>query len=98
MPTAFTGDAPYCFSNSLRMTLLGSGAAPDTVPESGFLECLTGMPFGKTYLPEQRRFWPAAPGFSPAPCSGLELAIEAFGWRSDAWDASGSASPVAGAP
>ena len=31
MPTAFTGNAAYCFSNSLHMTLLGSGAAPGTV-------------------------------------------------------------------
>ena len=25
MPTAFTGNEAYCFSNSLHMTLLGSG-------------------------------------------------------------------------
>ena len=28
MLTAFTGNAAYCFSNGLHMTLLGSGAAP----------------------------------------------------------------------
>jgi hypothetical protein len=91
MPTAFTGNGAYCFSNSLHMTLLGSGAAPGAVPEPGFLECLTGMPFGKTYLPERRTFWPSAPGFSPERGGGLDAAIATLGWRCERWDAGGDA-------
>jgi hypothetical protein len=96
MPTAFTGNAAYCFSNSLHMTLLGSGAAPGTVPEPGFLECLTGMPFGKTYLPARRTFWPSAPGFSPEQGGGLDAAIATLGWSCEAWFASGTGADAAG--
>jgi hypothetical protein len=96
MPTAFTGNAAYCFSNSLHMTLLGSGAAPGAVPESGFLECLTGMPFGKTYLPARRTFWPSAPAFSPERGDGLAVAIETLGWRCETWYAGGTAADAAG--
>jgi hypothetical protein len=91
MATAFTGNAAYCFSNGLHMALLGSGARPDTVPEPGFLECLTGMPFGKTYLPARRRFWPSAPGFSPEQGGGLAAAIESLGWCCNTWYAAGDA-------
>lgn len=95
MLTAFTGNAAYCFSNGLHMTLLGSGAAPGTVPEPGFLECLTGMPFGKTYLPKRRTFWPSAPGFSPEQGGGLDAAIRTLGWTCETWFADG-AGPDAG--
>jgi hypothetical protein len=96
MPTAFTGNAAYCFSNSLHMTLLGSEAAPGTVPEPGFLECLTGMPFGKTYIPARRTLWPSAPGFSPEQGGGLDAAIATLGWSCEAWYASGTAADAAG--
>ena len=95
MLTAFTGNAAYCFSNGLHMTLLGSGAAPGTVPEPGFLECLTGMPFGKSYLPKRRTFWPSAPGFSPEQGGGLDAAIRTLGWTCETWYADGAA-PDAG--
>jgi hypothetical protein len=94
-PTAFTGNAAYCFSNSLHMTLLGSGADSGAVPEPGFLECLTGMPFGKTYLPERRRFWPSAPGFGTEQGGGLEVAIRTLGWRCETWYAGEAAADAA---
>jgi pimeloyl-ACP methyl ester carboxylesterase len=72
---AFAGNAAYCFSKSLRMTLRGAGAAPGTVPEPGSLECLTGMPFGKTSLPERRTFWPSAPVFGPDQCETLRAGL-----------------------
>src|SRR5262249_12813548 len=71
------------------------------VPGPGFLECLTGMPFGKTYLPERRRFWPSAPGFSPEQGGGLDGAIATLGWTCETWCAavpaadSGAAAPEA---
>ena len=46
----YIGSGDYCYANSLYMSLLGSGANPDILPSPGFLECLTTMPFGNTYL------------------------------------------------
>src|SRR5579884_1109760 len=38
------------------MSLLASGAPPESLPSIGFLECLTTLPFGYTYLKEAELF------------------------------------------
>lgn len=84
-PVRYTGKSEYCYSNSLNMVL--SAVAPDdwTVPDPGFLECLTTMPFGETFLDLK-----GGPLFfcSPAvvnPESGLDRAVSALGWKCDVW-------------
>lgn len=72
----YVGSGDYCYVNSLYMSLLGSGAAPDQVPSPGFLECLTTMPFGNTYLTGPRLFLFDA--FDPH--QGLTRVIETLGW------------------
>ena len=74
----YTGNANYCYSNSLHMSLLSVGA--QEVPEPGFLECLTTMPFGNMYM--DLKSGPLV-FFSPNtrnPDEGLTLAIETLGW------------------
>jgi len=39
------------------MSLLGSGVNLDNLPSPGFLECLTTMPFGNTYINAARLFF-----------------------------------------
>ena len=54
----YTGKSEYCYSSSLHMcyssslhmSLAGAGAKVRDLPEVGFLECLTTMPFGTMYL------------------------------------------------
>jgi hypothetical protein len=72
----YVGSGDYCYVNSLYMSLLGGGEAPDQVPSPGFLECLTTMPFGNTYLTGPRLFLFDA--FDPH--QGLTRAIETLGW------------------
>ena len=72
----YVGSGDYCFSNSLHMSLLGSGAPPESLPSTGFLECLTTMPFGYTYLKEAELFFFSGPN----PDLGLTRAIETLGW------------------
>ena len=72
---AYVGSGDYCFSNSLHMSLLGSGAPPESLPSTGFLECLTAMPFGYTYLKEAELFFFSGPN----PDQGLTRAIETLG-------------------
>src|ERR1700730_13792403 len=72
----YTGSGDYCFANSLHMSLLGSGAQASSVPETGFLECLTVMPFGYTYFKEAELFFFSGPN----PDLGLTRAIETLEW------------------
>lgn len=72
----YVGSGDYCYSNSLHMSLLGSGASPDHLPSPSFLECLTTMPFGNTYLNEATLFF--FDGLDPH--QGLTRAIETLGW------------------
>lgn len=72
----YVGSGDYCYANSLHMSLLGSRANPDTLPSPGFLECLTTMPFGNTYITGARLFF--FDGLDPH--RGLTLAIETLGW------------------
>ena len=84
MVAAYTGNGAYCFTNALHMSLLAAGADPLTLPEPWFIECLTAMPFGRVFQPDGPRFAISAPGWS-LDGQALPLAIEALGWRSDAW-------------
>ena len=72
----YVGSGEYCYANSLHMSLLGSGANPDTLPAPGFLECLTTMPFGNTYLTGPQLFF--FDGLDPH--QGLTRAIATLGW------------------
>jgi hypothetical protein len=72
----YIGSGDYCFSNSLYMSLLGSGAHASSLPETSFLECLTTMPFGYTYFKEAELFFFSGPN----PDLGLTRAIETLGW------------------
>ena len=72
----YIGSGDYCFSNSLHMSLLGSGAQASSLPETGFLECLTTMPFGYTYFKEAELFFFSGPN----PDLGLTRAIQTLGW------------------
>jgi hypothetical protein len=46
IPSIGSGD--YCFANSLHMSLAAGGAPVESLPSTGFLECLTTLPFGYT--------------------------------------------------
>ena len=50
--TAYTGNGPYCYSNSLHMCLTQAGMP--AVPPVSLLECMTGMPFGRLAEIESR--------------------------------------------
>src|SRR2546430_9005699 len=58
------------------MSLLASGAPAESLPSTGFRECLTTMPFGYTYLKEADLFFFGGPN----PDLGLTRAIETLGW------------------
>lgn len=80
MTHSYVGNGSYCYANSLFMSLPGAGAASREVPEPGFLECLTTMPFGNTYV---RRAGEPIAFFSPPthnPDDGLTLALATLGW------------------
>jgi hypothetical protein len=82
---SYTGNGAYCYANSLHMSLSGSGADPRDLPDPGFLECLTGGPFGKLYL----RLEDGPLVFFSSPISdpdlGLKRAIELLGWECQEW-------------
>ncbi len=73
----YVGSGDYCFANSLHMSLLGSGAPPESLPSTGFLECLTTLPFGYTYLKDADLFYFSGPN----PDRGLTHALETLGWE-----------------
>ena len=72
----YIGSGDYCFANSLHMSLLGSGAPAESLPSTGFLECLTILPFGYTYLKDADLFFFSGPN----PDLGLTRAIETLEW------------------
>jgi hypothetical protein len=82
---SYTGNSAYCYANSLHMSLSSSGADPKDLPAPGFLECLTGGPFGKLYL----RLENGPLVFFSSPISdpdlGLKRAIELLGWECQEW-------------
>lgn len=81
MRASYTGSGPYCYSDSLHMCLREAGAGAEDLPETGFLECLTTLPFGNTY----RRAEDPAEGpqvfFDGCdPDRGLRRTMDALGW------------------
>jgi hypothetical protein len=80
MHSFYSGNSAYCFSNSLRMCLHAAGIAD--LPEVGQIECMTGMPFGATFLQfEEPLFFPDATD----PDEGLTRAIATLGWACETW-------------
>jgi hypothetical protein len=74
---SYTGNGAYCYANSIHMGL--SAAGMTGLPEVGFLECLTTMPFGKLNMGGE--FYPS--GQLVEPDIGLTKALEALGWTCD---------------
>ncbi|WP_273841680.1 hypothetical protein [Rubrobacter calidifluminis] len=83
MGVIYTGNGTYCYSDSLHMSLLASGADKRELPGPGFLECLTTMPFGNTYLRLEEG--PLVFFSGPDPDRGLRRALGALGWSCDEW-------------
>ncbi|MBX5455357.1 MAG: hypothetical protein IRZ31_00525 [Thermogemmatispora sp.] len=88
----YWGNSDYCYAHSLAMALQAAGAERDWLPEPGFLECLTTLPFGKLYLE-----LPTGPQvfFSNAavnPNQGISLALKTLGWSCQEWPPSDAAS------
>jgi predicted double-glycine peptidase len=77
----FVGNGYYCFTNSLYMVLEGSNAV--NLPGTYFIECLTTMPFGNTYLALEDNPLIFFSGSNIDPDKGLSLAIEALGWEAE---------------
>ena len=78
MATAYTGNGPYCYSNSLHMCLTQAGMA--AVPPVGLLECMTGMPFGASFLALDVPLFFPSPGAGTNPDRGLTRALDTMGW------------------
>lgn len=82
MIQSYSGNSAYCFSNSLRMCLAESGA--DDLPEVSFIECLTGMPFGTTFLAlDTPLFFPNPAAIDPN--IAIDQALTALGWSCKLW-------------
>ncbi len=81
MTIRYTGNAAYGYANSLYMALRESGAAPTELPEPGFLECLTTMPFGTDYLRVGRDLLVYFSSPLANPDQGLSTALDALGWE-----------------
>jgi hypothetical protein len=77
---SYTGNGPYCYANSLHMSLLGAGASPKEVPSPGFLECLTTVPFGNWYMALEDGPLVFFSGANIDPDLGLTRAIKTLGW------------------
>jgi hypothetical protein len=71
----FSGNSAYCYANSLYMFLYALKDQLPVLPEPGFLECLTLMPFGKCSF--QGLFYPNLPGLDPD--KGLKVAFQTLG-------------------
>ena len=80
--TLYSGNSAYCYSNSLRMCVARAGMEP--LPETGLIECMTGMPFGATLLRhEDPLFFPNPTPIDPD--SGVTSALEILGWACELW-------------
>lgn len=82
MTINYTGNSAYCYSNSLHMVLKASGI--ETVPSVGLIECMTGMPFGSTFIDfGVPQLFPSPPAANPD--EGLDIAIKTLGWTCEVW-------------
>jgi hypothetical protein len=78
--TRYTGNGAYCYANSVYMALRESAAAAE-LPEPGFIECLTTMPFGTLYLRVGRDLLVYFSSPVATPDQGITTALEALGWE-----------------
>ncbi len=78
MTSLYSGSGAYCYANSLHMCLRAAGF--DLVPEPGFLECLTTMPFGAGYIRLEQGALPLLSPVTVDPDTGLTRALAALGW------------------
>jgi hypothetical protein len=76
----YSGNSDYCYPNSLRMSLQAAGMDPHILPDAGFLECLTTLPFGKLYLKLEDGPIALFSSSEADPDLGLTLALKALGW------------------
>lgn len=81
MVTPYSGNSAYCYSNSLHICLAHAGMAD--VPDVGLLECMTGMPFGATFVNVQPPAFFPSPGDKTDPDQGLSRALHTIGWTCD---------------
>ena len=76
------------YAESLSVCLKAAGA-PDDLIAPEFLDCLTTMPFGSTYLElapaEAGVFLASGPNVDPH--GGIDLALKAVGWTAFEWHA-----------
>jgi hypothetical protein len=79
--TKFAGNGSYGGANSLYMVLRASGAEPAELPEPGFIECLTMIPFGTRYLRVGRELLIYFSSPLANPDQGLSTALEVLGWE-----------------
>jgi hypothetical protein len=79
MATVYTGNGPYCYSNSLHMCLTQAGMA--AVPPVSLLECMTGMPFGASFRALDPPLFFPSPGARTDPDRGLTRALDTIGWE-----------------
>lgn len=77
---AYSGNSDYCYPNSLRMSLQAAGMDARELPEVGFLECLTTLPFGKMFLDLEDGPITFFSSSEVDPDEGLTLALKALGW------------------
>ncbi|GAQ08765.1 hypothetical protein ALT_6086 [Aspergillus lentulus] len=77
---SYTGSGPYCYAHSLYMVLQASGYDPQSLPSSGFIECLTTMPFGKLFICLDAG--PVSFFNNPYtnPDDGINVALKTMGW------------------
>ncbi len=78
MIPAYTGSGPYCYSNSLHMCLALAGMP--SVPAVALIECMTGMPFGASFLKVESPLFFPSPGAKTNPDRGLSRALDTLGW------------------
>ena len=79
--TRYTGNGAYGYANSVHMVLRASGAAPAELPEPGFIECLTTIPFGTLYLRVGRDLLVYFSSPLATPDQGITTALDALGWE-----------------
>ena len=79
--TRYTGNGAYGYANSVHMALRASGAAPAELPEPGFIECLTTIPFGTLYLRVGRDLLVYFSSPLATPDQGITTALDALGWE-----------------
>jgi hypothetical protein len=79
--TRYTGSGAYGSAHSLCMALRESGAAAAELPEPGFIECLTLMPFGTLYLRAGRDLFVYFSSPLTNADQGITTALDLLGWE-----------------